>query len=120
MKWWPPSDQTGYLYPCPALLNASEGKIEGVCEVFTNSRSPNGTSGKNRNRLVPKNFLVGWRKTIDYIMNPSGWLYDCYKDAILIYKQTRYAKSAEEHEQREKELIEKATLTSRMKPYDAV
>ena len=64
--------------------------------------------------------IKGWRKTIDYIMNPAGWLYDCYKDAILIYKQTRYAKSAEEREQREKELLERAILASRRKPCDAV
>jgi len=57
--------------------------------------------------------IKGYRKTIDLIVNPAGWFHDCYRDAILIYKQIRYIKSVEERKQRENELIKSAIRASR-------
>ncbi len=79
-----------------------------------------------RNRIHPEIIRIAFRlynekqysndgrKSIDYIANPAGWFYQCYDEAIHIYKQIRYARSVEEKNQREDELIRKAIYASRV------
>ncbi|MFO7295997.1 MAG: hypothetical protein C0P72_008235 [Clostridia bacterium] len=79
-----------------------------------------------RNRMHPEIIRIAFRlynekqysndgrKSIDYIANPAGWFYQCYDEAIHIYKQIRYTRSVEEKNQREDELIRKAIYASRV------
>lgn len=84
-----------------------------LCKYFRNRMDPEIVRIAFR-LYNDKQYSMDGRKTVEYIENPAGWFYSCYQDAISIYKQIRYVKTAEEREQREKELVKKTILVARM------